>query len=155
MPSTGGHLPSTLRAINSGRLLGCVSALLVGCPSVTSKPLWGGRTQSVRGVPVSISPGKKQQSLNRMLWFIVSCVPRCCWGNAGSWEREGGGPWSELPLRGSTNQARRGLLRYGQNLVWFQVVEEREREGLLQEIQAWLFTMKSYPPLRSLLIQIF
>ena len=93
-----------------------MSGLLVGCPSAISKPLRGGRTQSLIGVPVRVSLGEKQQS------ELDTVVPSLLYaqtlgvGNGGR-----GALWSELLLKGSAYQARRGWLSLGWewNLVWF------------------------------------
>lgn len=44
----------------------------------------GGRARSVLGVLSLNFPSGKQQSLWRLLWFPVSCVPRYCWCMAGN-----------------------------------------------------------------------
>lgn len=51
-----------------------MSGLLVGCLSATSKPLRGGRTQSLIGVPDCVSWGEKQQSELDIVVLSLLCA---------------------------------------------------------------------------------
>ena len=73
-------------------------ASLLWCPSPAGEPLRGGRTH---GVPVHVSPVRKQWSLTQVLWFSVSCVPRLHYVPLGAGNR---GPRSMVYLSASRRQ---------------------------------------------------